>query len=187
MPADGKGGDRKERFADLVPEVTPLGERDDRRRRPAAPTGAPTPPRSAHAAPGAGFSVLPPYSEGDRDIAISGRIRLLDAHSKPGMSRDEIAGLKRSEPDDEIILRGMRVRDAHAALEGFLRRALDEDLRVVDVCHGIGHGSQGGLSPIRVLSRHWMSESRFVLGFVTPPRNDGVARVRLRKKERVRR
>ena len=125
--------------------------------------------------------ILPPYSDSDREAIRSGQIKFCEEFSKPGIPETDLKKMRsgKVEVQDECDLHGLKAREVHAELESFLRDALSEGLKTVDVCHGKGlHAAD--IPVIGPLVRHWLRQSKVVLAFVSPAGNKGMARVRLK-------
>lgn len=111
------------------------------------------------------------------------------------LARKERAALKRGarRPDATIDLHGMRQAEAHAALVGFLHRAVGQGYAIVLVITGKG-GPPGEGAPfdergvLRRVVPHWLREPSlrgFVVGFEPAAHHlggDGALYVRLRRR-----
>jgi len=126
--------------------------------------------------------ILPPYSEHEKEECESGRRDYIEDWGLQSFSHRDVRDMRRAEPDDELDLHGFTAREAHGQIEEFLGNALAEGYRLVDICHGKGAHTARGPGVLRILTRSWLSRSDAVVAFLTPDRNPGMVRVRLRRR-----
>ena len=165
---------RRESFADLVrsgeARIPPGGSPG-----PAGPGGS---GRAEADFSGSEFFALQPDDEGgEAEFFAMGEHRKDGAN--PRRLRDIARGRTRIE--DEIDLHGWTAAEAHGRLEDFLRRALADGARVVEVVHGRGLRAEDGKGVLRAKTRKWLARCEMVLGFVEPRNNAGAVRVLLRR------
>lgn len=141
--------------------------------------GGMRPPRD-DVAPGAaaGFS-LPPDDGEANDRAFFHK----SVCRKEGVDDRRLQGIARGKTptEGEIDLHGWTAEEAHARLEDFLRDALAQGMRVVEVVHGRGLRAEDGKGVLRAKTRKWLAQCDAVLGYIEPRKNSGAVRVLLRK------
>jgi len=126
--------------------------------------------------------ILPPYSEHEKEECESGRRDYIEDWGLQSFSHRDVRDMRRADPDDYLDIHGFTAKQAHGQLEEFLGNALAEGYRLVDICHGKGAHSVRGPGVLRILTRSWLSRSDAVVAFLTPDRNPGMVRARLRRR-----
>jgi DNA-nicking Smr family endonuclease len=98
-----------------------------------------------------------------------------ESFARPGVSRRTLADLRRGRWVAEAVLdlHGLKRDEARRAIDGFLDDCQARRRRVVRIIHGRGLGSPGGISILRLLSRHWLLGRRGVLAYCQARRQDG--------------
>jgi DNA-nicking Smr family endonuclease len=114
----------------------------------------------------------------------------LEAYRAPGVSADMMRRLKRQaiHVRESLDLHGLTREEARVAVSHFIRNAGTRGVRQVRIIHGQGYGSANGASVLRQQTRHWLTQLPEVLGFVTPPPNQGgrgAVLVQLRAPQRI--
>jgi len=148
------------------------------RQRPVAPSHAPATP-DAHAQNTPVARKEPPAAH-------------RAAPTPAGIDPDTRKKLKRGrlDVDAKLDLHGMRQAEAHAALNGFLRRAQAEGARIAIVVTGKGSATDGG-GVLRRMTPHWLQAPGLrdvVGGFGEASREhggEGALYVRLRRLDRA--
>ncbi len=94
---------------------------------------------------------------------------------RPGLQQKHVRRLRRGQMPiaAEADLHGMRIREAQALLEGFLRDCRDEGLRCVRVIHGKGLGSRSGHAVLKWEVDRWLRRHNGVMAFCTAQPRDG--------------
>ncbi len=94
---------------------------------------------------------------------------------RPGLQQKHVRRLRRGQMPiaAEADLHGMRIREAQALLEEFLRDCRDEGLRCVRVIHGKGLGSRGGHAVLKWEVDRWLRRHDGVMAFCTAQPRDG--------------
>ena len=135
-------------------------------------------PPEAEVAAAADFFALPPDDEGGEE-----RYFAMREHRKDGVDNRRLREIARGRAplEDEIDLHGWTAAEARGQLENFLRRALANGSRVVEVVHGRGLRAEDGKGVLRAKTRKWLARCDMVLGFVEPRNNSGAVRVLLRR------
>lgn len=140
-------------------------------RVPLAPAGG----RASAPAPAATGGLLPPYSDHVSDTYAG-----TDSWRRNGIAEKQLRDLRRAPLDDTLDLHGMTGREAHAALDSFLQRALGGGGRVVEIVHGRGSHSSNGVAVLRTKTHCWLQHCDAVMAYCHPPRNSGALRALLR-------
>lgn len=121
----------------------------------------------------AGAAVLPPDEGDDAPFAAK------KTCAAGGADRKILAKLHRQIPENVLDLHGLTAKEAHAALDEFLRAQIGARRRHVEIIHGKGGRDHAPVLPGK--TRKWLSGCRAVLGWTEVPRNSGAVRVLLRK------
>ena len=94
---------------------------------------------------------------------------------RPGIQNRLFLDLRRGRlpPQDMLDLHGLRVIEARQALARFLAHAHRHRLRVVQIIHGKGAGSQTRQPVLKQKINQWLRQREEVLAFCSAPRFDG--------------
>jgi DNA-nicking Smr family endonuclease len=94
---------------------------------------------------------------------------------RPGVQTRLYQELRRGRipPEDMIDLHGLRVAEARPALSRFLTHAIRHRMRVVQVIHGKGYGSNRQQPILKQKVNQWLRQRDQVLAFCSAPRFDG--------------
>ncbi len=94
---------------------------------------------------------------------------------RPGVQTRLFQALQRGRlpPQDIIDLHGLRVVEARPTLAGFLIYARKHRLRVIQIIHGKGMGSEGQQPVLKQKVNQWLRQRDEVLAFCSAPRFDG--------------
>ena len=94
---------------------------------------------------------------------------------RPGIQNRLFLDLRRGRlpPQEMLDLHGLRVVEARHALAGFLAHARRHRLRVVQIIHGKGSGSQTRQPVLKQKVNQWLRQCEEVLAFCSAPRFDG--------------
>ncbi|MES9898003.1 MAG: Smr/MutS family protein [Sedimenticola sp.] len=94
---------------------------------------------------------------------------------RPGIQNRLFHDLQRGRipPQDMVDLHGLRVVEARSALAGFLTHARRHRLRVIQIIHGKGIGSEGQQPILKQKVNQWLRQRDEVLAFCSAPRFDG--------------
>ncbi len=94
---------------------------------------------------------------------------------RPGVQNRLFQALRRGRmpPQDMLDLHGLRVVEARPALAGFLTHAKRHRLRVIQIIHGKGMGSEGQQPILKQKVNQWLRQRDEVLAFCSAPRFDG--------------
>ena len=124
---------------------------------------------------GAAVSALPPDDGEDSPFAekkfsIAG-----------GADSRRLMAMRKKPPEDSLDLHGLTAKEAHAALDGFLRAQIAAGRRHVEIIHGKSGRGADGKSVLRAKTRKWLAQSAAVLGYAEAVHNAGAVRVMLRR------
>jgi DNA-nicking Smr family endonuclease len=94
---------------------------------------------------------------------------------RPGVQKRRLQELRRGHmpPEEMLDLHGLRVAEARALLQQFLAHARQHRLRVVQIIHGKGYGSQSRQPILKQKVNQWLRQRDQVLAFCSAPRFDG--------------
>lgn len=94
---------------------------------------------------------------------------------RPGIQNRLFQDLRRGRlpPQDMLDLHGLRVIEARPALAGFLAHARRHRLRVIQIIHGKGMGSEGRQPVLKQKVNQWLRQREEVLAFCSAPGFDG--------------
>ena len=90
-----------------------------------------------------------------------------------GLSRMTLRKLRRSPIQDSLDLHGLTIDTARQLLQAFLHEAVQQELRCVQVIHGKGMNSRGGVGVLRSLTRNWLTQHPQVLAFCAATAESG--------------
>lgn len=143
-----------------------LKNEKEKNRRKTAPVSAPEHPPV--------YAASPPDDDGDDERWRDCGFFAANGVDKRKAKRD----LTRRYPvEDELSLREMTVAEARRELYSFLDDAQARGLRCVEVIHGRGRNSPGGVSVLQAKTRKWLA--RRVKAFMEIPGNPGGVRALL--------
>lgn len=140
----------------------------------------PTPPSalSARPAPHAdSAAVLPPDVGEDSPFADKKMCNI------GGADKRILMALRKKPPESSLDLHGLTAKEAHAALDVFLRGQTAAGRRHVEIIHGKGGRGADGKAVLRTKTRKWLSHAGAVLGWAEPPHNSGAVHVLLRREK----
>lgn len=94
---------------------------------------------------------------------------------RPGIQIRVLEKLRQGQitPQLELDLHGLRVADAEATLDIFLKECRQRKLRCICIIHGKGNRSDGGQSILKCKVNYWLRCYTDVLAFTSAPRWDG--------------
>ena len=94
---------------------------------------------------------------------------------RPGVQNRLFQELRRGRipPESMIDLHGLRVVEARPVLAQFLAHARKHRLRVIQIVHGKGFGSQSRQPILKQKVNQWLRQRPEVLAFCSAPRFDG--------------
>ncbi|MCB1857015.1 MAG: Smr/MutS family protein [Gammaproteobacteria bacterium] len=125
---------------------------------------------------------LPRQPEAEKTDA--GELELVDlnietedelAFVRPGVQKRLFQNLRRGQltPQALLDLHGLRVVEARIELVRFLDYARRHRLRVVQIIHGKGYGSEGRQPILKQKVNQWLRQPEMVLAFCSAPHFDG--------------
>ena len=96
-------------------------------------------------------------------------------YTRPGLQHSVIHKLRRGQYaiEAELDLHGATVVQAREAVNSFLKKARDEEKRVVRIIHGKGNTSAGKLPVLKGKVNSWLRQKGEVLAFCSARPNDG--------------
>lgn len=94
---------------------------------------------------------------------------------RPGIQQRLFQELRRGHipPQEMLDLHGLRVVEARSLLAQFLVHARRHRLRVIQIIHGKGYGSEGQQPVLKQKVNQWLRQRPEVLAFCSAPRFDG--------------
>lgn len=94
---------------------------------------------------------------------------------RPGVQHRLLQELRRGHlpPQERLDLHGLRVAEARDVLGQFLAYARQQRLRVVQIIHGKGYGSQSRQPILKQKINQWLRQREQVLAFCSAPAFDG--------------
>lgn len=94
---------------------------------------------------------------------------------RPGIQKRLLQELRRGRipPQEMLDLHGLRVVEARSLLAKFLAHARRHKLRVIQIIHGKGYGSEGQQPVLKQKVNQWLRQRPEVLAFCSAPRFDG--------------
>ena len=100
------------------------------------------------------------------NISFDQQTNIRDSQFDAGIQKKLERKIRRGQlaVEDQIDLHGYRQKEAFAALDDFLQRAVTANSRLVVIVHGKGNRS-GSEAVLRPLVRYWLSQQAAVLGW----------------------
>ena len=97
------------------------------------------------------------------------------AFLRAGMNKMTLRKLRRGfwTIQDTIDLHGYTTEEARKLLQAFLRHAVHQGFRCINIIHGKGWRAEGGEGLLKIRVRHWLPQNNHVLAFCEPPANAG--------------
>lgn len=94
---------------------------------------------------------------------------------RPGIQNRLFQELRRGHlpPEEMLDLHGLRVAEARSLLARFLAHARRHRLRVIQIIHGKGYGSESRQPVLKQKVNQWLRQHEQVLAFCSAPRFDG--------------
>lgn len=94
---------------------------------------------------------------------------------RPGVQNRLFQELRRGRlpPEEMLDLHGLRVAEARRLLARFLSHAGHQRLRVIQIIHGKGYGSEQSQPVLKQKVNQWLRQYEQVLAFCSAPRFDG--------------
>lgn len=155
-------------LAEALADVTPLPPGNQALIRPPRPAPLPLQRRADDR-----DALQESLAEPDEHAVLDAGLDL--AFARPGVSRRTLADLRRGRWVAEAVLdlHGLKRDEARRAIGEFLDECLANRRRVVRIIHGRGLGSPGGISILKLLSRHWLLGREGVLAYCQARQQDG--------------